>query len=203
MLLFSHSCVQLFVTPWTVAHQGSLSTTIFQSLFKLMSIESGMPFNYLILCLPLLFLPSVFPNIRVFSNELTLCIRWPEYCSFSFNISPSHEYSGLISFRTGWFDLAIQGTLKSLLQHHSSKASTLWHSAFFMLQVLHDYWKKHNFDYTNLCWQGMPLSTLIYNSRIHEKLQIIPSQDHVLCFLDFFEGLFLLPVFFFFFLIEV
>ena len=191
------------MTPWTATHQAALSFTISWSLLKPMSIELMMPYNHLVLCHPLLLLPSVFPSIRVFSNELALCIRWPKYWSFSFSISHSDEYSGLISPRMDWLDLlAVQGSPKSLLQHHSSKSSTLWHSAFFMLQVLHDYWKKHNFDYTNLCWQGMPLSTLIYNSRIHEKLQIIPSQDHVLCFLDFFEGSFLLPVFFFF-LIEV
>ena len=140
MLLFSHSCVQLFVTPWTVAHQGSLSTTIFQSLFKLMSIESGMPFNYLILCLPLLFLPSVFPNIRVFSKESTLHIRLPKYWNFSFSISASNEYSGLISFRIHRLDLlVIQGTLKSLLQHYSLKLSVLWCSVFSMVQLSHPY----------------------------------------------------------------
>ena len=122
-------------TPWTVAHQVSLSITNSQSLFKLMSIESVMPFNHLILCLPLLLLPSIFPSIRVSSKESVLHIRWPKYWSFSFSISPSNEYSGLISFRIDWFDLlAVQGTLKSLLQHHSSKASILQHSAFFTVQ---------------------------------------------------------------------
>ena len=117
--------VQLFVTPWTAAHQASLFITNSWSLLKFMSIELVMPFNYLILCRPLL-LPSIFPRIRVFSNESALHIRWPKYWSFSFNISPSNEYSGLISFRMDWFDLlAVQGTLKSLLQHHSSKASIL------------------------------------------------------------------------------
>ena len=106
---------------------------------KLMSIESVMPSNHLILCSTLLFPPSIFPSIRVFSNESALCIRWPKYWSFSFNISPSNEYSGLISFRIDWFDLAIQGTLEHLLQHHSSKASILWCSAFFMVQLLHPY----------------------------------------------------------------
>ena len=111
-----------------------------QSLLKLMSIESVMPSNHLILCNPLLFLLSIFPSIRVFSNESVLCIRWPKYWSFSFSISPSNEYSGLISLRIDWFDcLAVQGTLKSLLQHHSSKASILQHSAFFMVQLLHPY----------------------------------------------------------------
>ena len=122
MLFFSH--VQLIVTPWTAACQASLSITISKSLLKLMSAESVMPSNHLILCCPLLLLPSVFPSIRVFSNESALCIRWPKYWSFSFSLSPSSEYSGLISFRMDWFDLlAIQRTLKSLLQHHSSKAS--------------------------------------------------------------------------------
>ena len=128
----SLSCVQLFVIPWTAAHQGSLSITNSRSLLKLMSIESGMSSNHLILCHPLLLRPSIFPSIRVFSNESALCIRWPKYWSFSFSISPSNEYSGLISFRMDWWDLlAVQGTLKSLLQHHSSKASILRCSAFF------------------------------------------------------------------------
>ena len=127
----SLSCVQLFVTLWTAARQSSLSITNSQSLLKLMSIESVMPFNHLILCHPLLLLPSIFPSIRVFSNESILHTRWPKYWSFSFSISPSNEYSGLSSFRIDWLDfLAVQGTLKSLLQHHSSKASVLWCSAF-------------------------------------------------------------------------
>ena len=127
----SLSCVQLFVTPWTAACQASLSFTISQRLLKFMSIESVMLSNHLIPCRPLLLQPSTFPNIWVFSNELTLLIRWPEYWSFSFNINSSNEYSGLISFRIDWFDLlTIQRTLKSLLQHHSSKASILQCSAF-------------------------------------------------------------------------
>ena len=126
--------------PWTAACQASLSITNSWSLPKPMSIESVMPSNHLILCLPLLLLLSIFPSIRVFSNESALCIRWPKYCSFSFNISPSSEYSGLISFRMDWLDLlAAQGTLKSLLQHHRSKASVLWCSAFFMAQLSHPY----------------------------------------------------------------
>ena len=130
--LLSH--VWLFVTPWTPAHQASLSFSISQSLLKLMSIESVMPSNHLILCHPLLLLLPVFPSIRVFSNELVLRIKWSMYWSFS--ISPSNEYSGLISFRIDWFDiLTVQGTLKSLLQHHSSKASILQHSAFVMVQL--------------------------------------------------------------------
>ena len=134
------SRVRLFATPWTAAHQASLSITNSQSLSKLMSIELVMPSNYLILCRPLLLPPSIFPSIRLFSNESTLPIRWPKYWSFSFNISPSNEHSGLISFRTDWVDLlAVQGTLKSLLQHHSSKASILWRSAFFIVQLSHPY----------------------------------------------------------------
>ena len=126
------------MTPWTATHQASLSITISQSLLKLMSIESVVPSNHFILCHPLLFLPSIFPSIRVFSNESTLHIRWPKYWSFSFSISPSNEYSLLISFNIDWFDLlAVQGTLKSLLQHHNSKISILWCSAFFMVQLLH------------------------------------------------------------------
>ena len=136
----SISCVRFFVTPWTVAHQASLSFTISQSLLKLMSIELMMPSNRLILCYPLLLLTSIFPSIRVFSSESALCIRWPKYWSFSFSISSSNEYSGLISFRIDWFDfLAVQRTLKSLLQHHSSRASILWHSEFFMVQLSHPY----------------------------------------------------------------
>ena len=123
-------------TPWTAAHQASLFFTISWSLLKLTSIESVMPSNHLILCRPLLLLPSIFPSIRVFSNESALCIRWPKYWSFSFSISPSNEYSGFISFRIDWFDLlAAQGTLKSLLQHHSWKACILQCSAFFMVQL--------------------------------------------------------------------
>ena len=126
LLLFSHSHVWLFATPWTTACQASLSFTGTWSILKLMSIESMMPSNHLILCHPLLLLPSIFPSIRVFSNESALCVRWPKYWSFSFTISPSNEFSGLISFRMDWFDLlAVQGTLKSLLQHHSSKVSIL------------------------------------------------------------------------------
>ena len=128
------------MTPWTAAHQASLSITNSQSLLKLMSIELVMPSNHLILCYPLLLQPYIFPSIRIFSNESVLCIRWPKYCSFSFSISPSNEYSGLISFRMDWFDLlAVQGTLKSLLQHHSPKVSILWHSAFFIVQLSHPY----------------------------------------------------------------
>ena len=128
------------MTPWTAARQSSLSFTISQSLLKLMSIESVMPSNHLIFCRPLFLLPSIFPSIRDFSNESVLHIRWPKYWSFSFGIHPSNEFSGLISFRIDWFDLlAIQGTLKSLLQHYSSKASILQCSTFFMVQLSHPY----------------------------------------------------------------
>ena len=132
--------VWLFVTAWTVSCQASLSFTISLSLFKLMSIESVMPSNRFILCHPLLFLPSIFLSIRVFSHESAQNNRWPKYWSFSFSSSSSNEYSGLISLRIDWFDLlAVRGTLKSLLQHHSSKASILQHSAFFLIQLSHPY----------------------------------------------------------------
>ena len=145
MLIFitsvqSLSCVRLFVTPWIAAHQASLSITISWSLLKLISIVLVMPSNHLILCHPLLLLPSMFPSIRVFSSESALHIRWPKYWSFNFSINPSNEYSGLISFRMDWLDLlAVQGTLKSSLQQHSSKASVLWCSAFFTVQLSHPY----------------------------------------------------------------
>ena len=136
----SLSRVWLFGTPWTAARQASLSITNSRSSLKLTSIESVMPSNHLILCCPLLLLPAILPSIRVFSNESALCIRKPKYWSFSFNISPSNEHSGLISFRMDWLDLlAVQGALKSLLQHHSSKASILQHSAFFTVQLSHPY----------------------------------------------------------------
>ena len=134
------SCVQLFATPWTAACQTSLSIINSWSLLKLMSITLVMPSNHLILCHPLLLLPSSFPSIKVFSSESVLHIRWPKYWSFSFSSSPSNEYSGLISFRIDWLDLlAVQGTLKSLLQQHSSKASILQCSAFFIVQLSHPY----------------------------------------------------------------
>ena len=136
----SLSNVQLFAIPWTAAHQASLFITNSRSSLKLMSIESVILFNHLILCRPLLLLPSVFPSIRVFSNESILHTRWPKYWSFSFNISPSNEHPGLQSFRMDWLDLfAIQETLKSRLQHHSSKASILWHLAFFIVQLSDPY----------------------------------------------------------------
>ena len=157
----SVSCVQLFVTPWTAACQTSLSITNSWSLFKLMSIEAVMPSNYLTLCRLLFFPPSIFPSIKVSSYESAIHIRWPKYWSFSFSISPSKKYSGLISFRMDQFDLlAVQGTPKSLLQHHSSEASILQHSAFFTVQLSHPYMttgKKHRFDYMDLVGKVMPL----------------------------------------------
>ena len=134
------SCIWLFATPWTAAHQASLFITNSQSLTKLMSIKSVMPSYHLTFCHPVILLLSIFPSIRVFSKESVLCIRWPKYCSFSFSISPFNEYSGLIPFRIDWFDLlTFQGTLKSLLQHHSSKASIFRCSAFFIVQLSHPY----------------------------------------------------------------
>ena len=136
----SLSHVRIFATPWAAVHQASLSITNSRSLLKLMCIELMVPSNHLNLYCPIRLLPSIFPSIRVFSNESALCIRWSKYWNFSFSISPSNEYSGLISFRIDWLDLlAVQGTLKSLLQHHSSKASGLWCSAFFMVQLSHPY----------------------------------------------------------------
>ena len=145
--------------PWTAACQASLSITNSQSLLKLMFIESVMPSNHLILCHPLLLLPSISPSIRVLSNELVLYIKWPKYWSFNFSISPSNEYSGLISFRIAWSDhFAVQGTLKSLLQHHSSKASILQCSVYGpTLTSIHDYCKNHSFDSMDLCCQIMSL----------------------------------------------
>ena len=145
----SLSRVRLFATLWTAVRQASLSITNFRSLTKLMSIESVMPSNHLILCQPLLLLLSIFHSILVFSSESVLCIRWPKYWSFSFSISPSNEYSGLVFFMRDWLDLlALQGTLKSFLQHHSSKASILRFSLLYgpALTSTHDYWKIHSFD---------------------------------------------------------
>ena len=153
--LLSH--VLLFATPWIAARQASLPITNSWSLFKLMPIESVMPSSHIILCRPLLLLPPIPPSIRVFSNESNLPMRWPQYWCFSFSISPSNEHPGLLSFRMSWLDLlAVQGTLKSLLQHHSSKASILWlnflHSP--TLTSIHDHWKNHSLDQTYLCWQS-------------------------------------------------
>ena len=146
--------VRLLVTPWTAAYQASLSITNSPSLLKLKPIESVMPSHNLILCHPLLLLPSIFPTIRVLSNESVLHIRWPKYWNFSFSISPSNEHPGLISFRMDWLDLlAVQENLKNLLQHHSSRASVLQSSAFFMAQLSHPK-ENHSFDYANLCQQS-------------------------------------------------
>ena len=151
----SLSRFQLSVTPWTAVHQASLSITNSQSLLKLMSIKPVMPSSRFILCRPFLLLSSIFPSIRVFSNESVLHIKWPKCWSFSFSISPSNEYSGLISFRMDWFDfLAVQGTLKSLLQHHSSKALVFSFLYGSTLIFIHDYWKNHSLDYMDICWQS-------------------------------------------------
>ena len=155
--MFSHPGVSwLFATPWTIARQASLTLTISRSLPTFTSIASVMPFSYLILRCPLLLLPSIFPTIRDFSKESAVCISWPKYWNFSFCISPSNEYSGLISLTIAWFDLlAVQWTLRSLLQHHSLKASILWHSAFFTaLTTTRDHWEDHSIDYTDLCRQS-------------------------------------------------
>ena len=149
-LVQSLSCVRLFATPWNAARQASLSITNSRSSLKLTSIESVMPSSHLILCRPLFLLPPIPPSISVFSNESTLHMRWPKYWSFSFSIIPSKEHPGLIFFRMDWLDLlAVQGTLRSLLQHHSSKASILQCSAFFTVQLftsIHDHWKNHSLD---------------------------------------------------------
>ena len=174
--------IQLFVTPWTAAHQASLSFTISWSLLKLMSIESVMPPNHLNLCRPLLLLPSVFPSIRVFSNELALCIRWPKYWSFSFSISPSNEYSGEISFRIDWLDLlAVQGTLKHLLQHHSLKASVLRCSAFFMVQLSHPYMTTgKTIALTRWTFAVGKVKSLLFNMLSRFVTAFLPRNDHLL-----------------------
>ena len=152
----SLSLVQLFATPWTAARQASLSLTKSRRLLKPMSVESVMPSNCFILCCPLLLLPSIFPSIRVFANELALLIRRQNYWSFSFNISPSNEYSKLISFRIDWFDLlAVQRTLKSLLQYHSSKASVICpQPSLWSNSQIYGYWKNYSVDYADFCWQS-------------------------------------------------
>ena len=175
---FSRSVVPDSATPWTAAHQASLSITNSRSLLKLMSMELVMPSNYLILCHPLLLLLSVFPGIRVFSSESVLRIRWPKYWSFSFSISPSNEYSGLISFRMDWLDLlAVQGTLKSLLQHHSSKASILRHSAFFIVQLSHPYMTTGKTK--ALTFVGKVMS-LLFNMLSRLVIGFLPRSKHLL-----------------------
>ena len=175
------SRVQLLVTRWTAAHQASLSITNSGSLLKLMSIESVMPSSHLILCLPLLFPSSIFPRIRVFSNELVLHIRCPKYWSFSFSISPSNEHSGLISFRMDWLDpLAVQGTLKSLLQHHSSKASVLLPSAFFIVQLSYPYMTTgKTIALTRRTSVGKVMS-LLFNSLSRLAITFLPRSKHLL-----------------------
>ena len=173
--------VQLFAIPWTGAHQASLSITIFRSLLKLMSIESVMPSNLLFLYNPLLLLPSVFPSIRVFSNESALRIPWPKYWSFSFSISPSSECSGLISFRMDWLDLlAVQRTPKSLLQHHSSKASILQCLAFFMVQLSHPYMTiVKTIALTIWTFVGKVMS-LLFNMLSRFVIAFLPRSKHLL-----------------------
>ena len=168
------------MTPWIAAHQASLSFITSQNLLKLMSIELVMPSNHLILCHPLL-LPSIFPSIKVFSNESVLCIRWPKYWSFSFSISPSNEYSGLISFRMDWFDiLAVQGTLKSLPQHHSSKASVLWGSAFFTVQLSHPHMTTgKTIALTIWIFVGKVMS-LLFNMLSRFVIAFLPRSKHLL-----------------------
>ena len=172
--------VQLFPTPWTAVLQASLSFTIYRSLLIFISIESVMPFNHLILCCPLLLLPSVFPSIRVFPNGLVLLIRWPKCWIFNFHISPSNEYSGLISFRMDWLDLlVVQGTLKSLLQHHSSKASILWCSAFFILQLSHPYMTTgKTIALTRWTFVGKVMS-LLFNTLSRFVITFLPKNKHL------------------------
>ena len=176
--LLSH--IRLFATPWTAARQVSLSVTNPQSLPKLMSIESVMASNHLILCHPLLLLPSIFPRIRVFPNESVLCIRWPKYWHFSFNISPSDEHSGLISFRMNWLDLlAVQGTLKSLFQHHSSKASILQCSAFFTVRLSHPYMTTGKLALTRWTFVGKVMS-LLFNMLSRLVITFLPRSKRLL-----------------------
>ena len=177
----SLSPVPLSATPWTAAHQASLSITNSWSLLKLMSIESVMPSSHLILCHLLLLLPSIFPSIRVFSNESVLPIRWPKYWSFSFSITPSKEHSGLIYFRMDWLDLlAVQGTLKSLLQHRSSKASILWCSAFFMVQLSHPYMTTgETIALTRWTFVGKVMS-LLFNMLSSLVIDFLPRNKHLL-----------------------
>ena len=181
----SLSCVRLFAPPWTAARQASLSITNSRTLLKLMSIESVMPSNYLILCHPLLLLPSIFPSIRVLSSESVLRIRWPKYWSFSFSVSPSNGHPGLISFRIDWLDLlAVQGTPKSLLQHHSSKASILWHSAFFIVQFSHLYMTTgKTIALTRWTFVGKIMS-LLFNTLSRLVITFLPSKRLLISWLQ-------------------
>ena len=166
--------------PWTAAHWASLSFTISWSLLKLMSLELVMLSNHLILCCPLLLSPSVFPSIRVFSSESALHLRWPKYWSFSFSISPSNEYSGLISYRIDWFDLlAVQGTHKSLLQHHSLKASILWHSVFFMVQLSHLYITTRKIKALTIQTFVDKVMSLIFNTLSRVVIAFLPRSKHI------------------------
>ena len=176
----SLSRVQLFATPWTAARQASLSITNFRSLLNLRSIESVTPSKHLTLCQPLLLLPSVFLRIRFFSSESVLCIRWPKCWSFSFRISPSDEYSGLISFSIDWLDLlAVQGTLKSLLQHHSSKAPILRHSTFFMVQLSHPYMTTgKTIALTRWTFVGK-VTSLLFNMLSRLVIAFLPRNKHL------------------------
>ena len=178
---FSRSVMSNSATPWTTACQASLSITNSHSSLKLMSIESMMPSSHLILCHPLLLLPSIFPSIRIFSKESVLCIRWPKHWSFSLSISPSNEYAGLISFRMDWLDLlAVQGTLKSLLQHHSSKASILQHSAFFIVQLSHSYMTTgKTMALTRPTFVGKVMS-LLFNMLSRLVITFLPRSKHLL-----------------------
>ena len=179
LLWFSHSVMWLFATTWNAAHHASLSFTNSRSLLRLV-YESVMPSNHLALCRPLLLLPSSFPIIRVCSNELALGIMWPKYWSFNFSISPANEYSGMISFRIDWFDLpAIQGTLKNLLQHHSLKASILWLSPFFMVQLLHPCMTDKPWLW-GICWQSLALACSSV-SRIIASITMWPYSCVPLC----------------------
>ena len=179
--LSSAAQLYLTVTTWTAAHLASLSVTNSWSLLRLMSIKSVMPSNHLILCCTLFFLPSIFPSIRVFSSESFLCIRWPKYWSVSYRISPSNEYSGLISFRIDWFDLlGIQGTLKGLLQHHSSKASILWCSAIFIVKLSHPYMTTgKTITLTRRTFVGKVMS-LLFNMLSRLVITFLPKSRHLL-----------------------
>ena len=177
----SLSHVQLFATPWTAAHQASLSITSSQSLLKLMFIASVMPSNHLILCCLLLLLSSIFRSIRGFSNESVLHIRWPKYWIFSFYISPSKEYSGLVSFRMGWFDLlAVQETLKNLLWHHSSKALIFWCSAFFMVQLSHPYMTTGKIIASTRWTFASKVMSLLFNMLSRLVMPFLPRSKHLL-----------------------
>ena len=176
----SLSHVQLSEIPWTAARQASLSITNSQNLLKLMSIQSVMPSNHLILCCPLLLLPSIFPSIRVFSNESVFHIMWPKYSDFSFSISPSNKYSGLISFRMAWLDLlAVQGTLRSLLQHHSSKALILRHSAFLIVQLSYPYMTTEKIALTRWTFVGKVMS-LLFNMLFRLVITFLPRSKGLL-----------------------